>query len=97
MVTLIANTFSMPRPPESVVRTRMLYEAFVSKSKTAFDRRLLPAIANDALSPEPAPATRLYVNVSPASGSVVDKAPIAVPTGEFSAMVLLDKAMSVGA
>ena len=41
--------------------------------------------------------TMVYVNVSPASGSVVERLPMTVPIGRFSATRALDTAMSVGA
>ena len=96
-VTVIVNCFSVFRPPESVDRTRMLYEFLVSKSKTAAVFTSAPAIANAPLSALPAPATSVYVNVSPASTSVVESAPTVVPAAEFSATVAKPSAMSVGA
>ena len=51
---------------------------------------------NEPLSSSPAPATKAYVNVSPASGSVVESVPTAVPIGSFSLTLDFDKAMSVG-
>ena len=39
----------------------------------------------------------VYLNVSPASGSVVESVPTTVPIGRFSAMTAVVNAMSVGA
>jgi hypothetical protein len=50
-----------------------------------------------ALSVEPVPATREYVKVLPASGSVVESVPMAVPTALFSAMDVDESVISVGA
>ena len=49
-----------------------------------------PTMSNDALSAEPEPLTFAYVNVSPASGSVVAKVPIGVPMAEFSGIEFAD-------
>ena len=50
-----------------------------------------------ALSAPPTPATKLYTNVSPTSGSVVLNAPTTALAPAFSATTLEPKAMSVGA
>src|SRR4051794_19225987 len=54
-------------------------------------------MVNDALSVEPAPATNVKVNVSPASGSVAVSVPTVVPAGWFSSMELGDSAIPAGA
>ena len=50
-----------------------------------------------ALSVSPVPLTNEYVNVSPASASVPAKVPTEVPDAAFSATVLADKEIFVGA
>ena len=69
MLIVIVNCFSKKRlpTPESVERTRMLYEFLVSKSKEAALFSVLPLMVKEALSVLPAPATSVYVNVSATS------------------------------
>ena len=44
----------------------------------------------------PTPLTNVYVNVFPASGSVVDNVPTVVPVATFSSIDELDNDMFVG-
>ena len=59
-VTSIVNACSADRAglPSSVTRTRTVYDESVSKSKLAAVRSVSPTIAKEALSSDPAPATR---------------------------------------
>ncbi len=52
---------------------------------------------NDPLSVDPVPATRLKLCVLAASGSVAESVPTVVPDAWFSATLVLDSPMSVGA
>ena len=56
-----------------------------------------PAIANDPLSVSPAPATSVYVKVSPGrSGSLLESEPTVVPATIFSGSVVELSATSTG-
>ena len=68
-----------------------------SRSNAAAVRSVLPSSVNDALSSLPRPATSAKLCGSPASGSVADSVPTAVPAGWFSATLSLERPMPVGA
>ena len=95
-VTVIVNAFSVQSPPWSLERTRTKYLLLASKLKDEPARNWPPLIVNDALSVEPVPATSVYVNVFPESGSVVVSVPTAAPMELFSAIDDADSAISVG-
>ena len=63
----------------------------------AVKRSSVPSIFKAALSSSPVPDTNVYVKVSPASTSVVDKIPKVPLAPEFSSRVGLLRSMSVGA
>ena len=69
----------------------------VSKSNTAAVVNVLPVFAKLALSVSPVPLTNVYVNVSPASASVVLKEATVVPEAAFSATELALTLIFVGA
>src|SRR2546421_3493643 len=82
----IVNCLSNESAPLSVERTQIVYELFTSKLKLAADCSLslpTPPIWNELLSgngPPPQPVfSRVYVCVSPTSGSVVVNVPTSVP------------------
>ena len=60
-------------------------------------RKLLLLMLNAALSMNPAPATKVYVNVLPASESVVLSVPITVLAATFSVTVVALNAIAIGA
>src|SRR5437588_109084 len=102
----MVNDFSKLRfgLPGSFARTQIVYELCDSKLKLAADcslSLLTPPIWNELLSgngPPPQPGfSRVYVCVSPKSGSVVVSVPTSVPDGWFSAIELFERLMSVGA
>ena len=68
----------------------------VSKSKLFVARRLEPLMLKAELSASPVPVTRVYVNVFPASGSVVLNAPTIAFAPEFSAIDLGERSRSIG-
>ena len=96
-VIAIVNAFSNARPRRSVARIRTEYELLVSKSKTAFVFSVAPVIWKEALSAPPAPGTSANVWLSPESWSLADSVPTVVPAGWFSATLVFESAMSVGA
>ncbi len=97
LLTEMVNVSSVNKPPESVVRTRIEYEALVSKSKIAAERSSPATMEKLALSVSPAPLASVYVNESPTSTSVLLKVPTAVPLAAFSLIELLLSAKAVGA
>ena len=96
VVTAIVNCFSVNSPLASVVRIRMETEFSATAAKLAAVWSELPTIANRLLSVEPSPPTSEYVNVSPASTSLVVSVPMAVPTTSLRSTGRRERLISTG-
>ncbi len=82
--------------PSSVVLTRIEKLDLVSKSNiTAVFKESLSIVKLVLLS-SPVPSTRLYVWLSPGSGSVVENMPTTVPADSFSFILLFESEILVG-
>ena len=68
-----------------------------SKSKASAAFSVFPERVNLLLSVLPVPLTRLYVKLSPESESVLASVPMVAPMALFSSIVVVLKAIAVGA